>query len=149
MKLIKPKKLKSGDTVAAVTLSWGGSALYQHRYEIGKKRLKDFFGINVVESKHAMRDPEWLHANPKARADDLMEAFCDPKINGIFSIIGGDDSVRLLPYIDYEIISNNPKIFLGFSDTTVTHFACLKAGLSSFYGPAILTAFAENVILML
>ena len=74
-----------------------------------------------------------------------MMAFKDPSIKGIFSCIGGDESVRILPYIDYEVIKNNPKIFIGYSDTTVTHFICLKAGISSFYGPSILSEFAENV----
>ncbi|MCL2462638.1 MAG: LD-carboxypeptidase, partial [Defluviitaleaceae bacterium] len=59
--------------------------------------------------------------------------------------IGGDDSIRLLPYVDYGVIRGNPKVFMGYSDTTVNHFMCYKAGLSSFYGPAILTDFAENV----
>ena len=51
----------------------------------------------------------------------------------------------MLPYIDYEVIKNNPKIFIGYSDTTVTHFVCLKAGISSFYGPSVLAEFAENI----
>ena len=44
-----------------------------------------------------------------------------------------------------DYIRNNPKIFIGFSDTTITHMMCLKAGISSFYGPSILAGFAENV----
>ncbi|MHB1949643.1 MAG: S66 family peptidase [Gammaproteobacteria bacterium] len=143
--LIKPNKLTFGDTIAAISLSWGGAGLFPDRYKIGKNRLKDIFGLNVIETKHALSDPEWLYNHPQARAADLMEAFSNPDIKAIFSIIGGDDSIRLLPYIDYDVIRNNPKIFLGFSDTTVTHFICLKAGLSTFYGPAILTGFSENV----
>lgn len=143
--LIKPKKLISGDTVAAISLSWGGAGCFPERYAIGKKRLTEIFSLNVRESKHALRDPEWIYKNPEARAADLMDAFRNPEIKGIFSIIGGDDSIRLLPYIDYDVIRNNPKVFIGFSDTTVTHFICLKAGITTFYGPAILTAFAENV----
>ncbi len=143
--LIKPNKLSPGDTIATITLSWGGAALFPYRYKIGKNRLKEIFNLNVRETKYAMCDPEWIYKHPQARAEDLMAAFMNPEINGIFSIIGGDDSIRLLPYIDYDIIRNNPKIFLGFSDTTVTHFICLKAGLGTFYGPAVLTAFAENV----
>lgn len=142
--LIKPNKLSSGDTITAITLSWGGAGRYPDRYEVGKRRLKDIFGLNVIESKHARQSPEWIFQHPEARAEDLMNAFANPEIKGIFSIIGGDDSIRLLPYIDYSIIRSNPKILLGFSDTTVTHFICLQAGLGTFYGPAILTAFAEN-----
>ncbi|MDP3562579.1 MAG: LD-carboxypeptidase [Legionellaceae bacterium] len=143
--LIKPNKLSFGDTIATITLSWGGAGLLPDRYEIGKSRLQDVFGLNVVETKHALRDPEWIYQNPQARASDLMDAFANPEIKGIFSMIGGDDSIRMLPYIDYDVIRNNPKIFLGFSDSTVTHFICRKAGLGTFYGPAVLTAFAENV----
>lgn len=142
---IKPAKLQPGDKVATISLSWGGAAVFPERYALGKKRLQDHFGLEVVETRHALRDPAWLKANPKARADDLMEAFADPSIKGIISIIGGNDSVRLLPFIDFDVIAQNPKVFIGYSDTTVAHFMCLKAGLSSFYGPSVLAEFAENV----
>jgi muramoyltetrapeptide carboxypeptidase LdcA involved in peptidoglycan recycling len=92
----------------------------------------------VIETRHALHDEAWLAANPQARADDLMEAFSDPTIRAIISTIGGDDSIRILPYIDLNVIRANPKIFLGYSDSTITHLACFKAGLISFYGPAIL-----------
>jgi len=144
-KLIPPKKLNSGDKIAVVSLSWGGPGTYPYRYEVGKERLESLFGLEVLASPHALKDPIWIYQHPEARARDLMEAFLDPTVKGIFSSIGGDDSIRLLPYIDYDIIRRNPKIFLGYSDSTVTHFMCVKAGITSFYGPAVLTAFAENV----
>lgn len=142
--LIIPNKLNSGDTIATISLSWGGAATFPSRYEIGVERLRNIFGLNVLPTKHALKSADWLKKNPAARADDLMEAFVNPKIKGIISIIGGDDSIRLLPYIDYKTILNNPKIVLGFSDTTITHFICLKAGLRSYYGTSVMTGFAEN-----
>jgi LD-carboxypeptidase C-terminal domain/LD-carboxypeptidase N-terminal domain len=42
------------------------------------------------------------------------------------------------------VFRSSPKVFLGYSDTTVTHLALFKAGLVSFYGPAIMANFAEN-----
>lgn len=143
--LIKPPKLNPGDKIATISLSWGGPGAFSYRYEIGKKRLETIFGLEVVHTKHALKDADWLHNNPKVRAEDLMDAFLDPSIKGIFSTVGGDEAIRLLPYVDLEVIRKNPKIFLGYSDTTVNHFMCLKAGLRSFYGPAVMTAFAENV----
>lgn len=143
--LIKPPKLNPGDQIAAVTHSWGGPAAFPYRYEMGKIRIEALLNLRVTPTKHALRDPQWLADNPEARAQDLMEAFADSKIKGIFSTIGGNDAIKLLPYIDFDVIRNNPKIFLGFSDSTVIHFMCLKAGLGSFYGPAIMTSFAENV----
>lgn len=142
--LIKPHMLKAGDTVAAVTLSWGGPSVFPLRYQIGKKQMESSLGVHIVEMPHTLSDAKWLRDNPQARADDLMQAFSDPDINGIITTIGGDDSIRTLPYVDLSVIRNNPKIFMGYSDTTVTHLACNKAGIVSFYGPSIMAGFAEN-----
>ncbi len=145
--LIKPAKLSPGDKVATVSLSWGGagdeSLLW--RYNLGKKRLKELFGLEVIEMPNTLKGSDYLYNNPEKRAEDLMAAFADPSIKAVFSCIGGNESVRILPFIDFEIIRNNPKIFIGYSDSTVTHFICLKAKLSSFYGVSILAELAENV----
>ena len=142
--MLKPSALRRGDLVASVSLSWGGPSVFPHRYEAGKRQLEQTFGVKVVESRHALADHEWLASHPEARASDLMEVFADPSIKGIVSTIGGDDSIRILPFLDLSVIRENPKVFLGYSDTTVSHFACLKAGVVSFYGPAVMAGFAEN-----
>jgi muramoyltetrapeptide carboxypeptidase LdcA involved in peptidoglycan recycling len=80
----------------------------------------------------------------EAGAADLMEVLKDPSIHGIISTIGGDDSIRMLPFLDYSVIRDNPKVFLGYSDSTITHFAFLKAGVTSFYGPSLMAGFDEN-----
>jgi muramoyltetrapeptide carboxypeptidase LdcA involved in peptidoglycan recycling len=141
--LIRPKSLKPGDKAAAVSLSWGGTSSLMERYRDAKRNLQDIFGLQVIETTHALKTADWIYNNPKARAEDLMEAFSDPSIKAIFTTIGGDDSIRTLPYIKYDVIRNNPKIFIGFSDSTVTHFACFKAGLTSFYGTSIMVGFGE------
>ncbi len=142
--ILKPARLSPGDTVATISLSWGGAGLFPHRYEAGVHQLEAEFDVRVVPTRHALRDSDWLWRNPQARADDLMEAFADSSIKAIFSNIGGEDSIRTLPFIDLDVIRANPKIFMGYSDTTVTHLTCWKAGLSSFYGPSIMAGFAEN-----
>ena len=147
--LQKPARLKPGDTVAAVSLSWGGAgdAELLWRYELGKQRIRELLGLTVVEMPHTLAGSEFLSRHPEARARDLMQAFSDSRISGIFSCIGGDDSIRLLPFIDFDVIAANPKVFLGYSDTTISHLMCARAGLSSFYGPSILAEFAENVLM--
>ena len=142
--MIKPKQLHPGDKVAAVSLSWGGAGTFPHRYQAGKKQLEDTFGVELIEMPNTLRDAQYLAQNPQARADDLMQAFADPSIKGIISTIGGDDSLRLLPYMDLDVIREHPKVFMGYSDTTITHLVCYRAGLVSFYGPAIMAGFAEN-----
>lgn len=142
--MLKPRKLSPGDRLAAVSLSWGGPGTFPHRYEAGKRQLEETFEVELVAMPHALKDPDWLAAHPEARAEDLMMAFADPSIQGVVSTIGGEDSIRLIPYLDLDVLRDHPKVFLGFSDTTVTHFACLKAGLVSFYGPSVLAGFGEN-----
>ncbi len=142
--LIKPRRLHPGDKVAAVTLSWGGPAVFPERYQAGKRQLKESFGVQVMEMPHTLSEAGWLKAHPQARAEDLMQAFSNPEIKAIINTIGGEDSIRLLPCLDLDVMRNNPKIFMGYSDTTVMHFVCRKAGIGSFYGPSIMAGFAEN-----
>ncbi len=145
--LKKPQKLRPGDKVATVSLSWGGAGDQQilWRYQQGKERLEQVFGLQVVEMEHTLAGSEYVYEHPEKRAEDLMKAFADPEIKGIIACIGGLESIRMLPYIDYEVIARNPKIFMGYSDSTTTHLICYKAGISSIYGPTLLVDLAENV----
>lgn len=143
--MIKPNMLKKGDKIAIVSLSSGllGEENLIHKYYIAKERLEKDFGLEVVTMPYALKGIEYIYNHPEKRAQDLMEAFLDESIKGIFCAIGGSDAIRLLPYIDYEVIKNHPKIFLGYSDSTVNHFMMQKAGLVSFYGPSIMCEFGE------
>ena len=145
--MIKPNRLKKGDKVAVVSLSWGGLGDEDliHKYYIAKERLENDFGLEVVAMPNALKGSQFVYEHPEARAKDLMDAFSDKSIKGIFCAIGGDDTIRLLPYIDYEVIKNNPKVFMGYSDTTVNHFMMNKVGLVSFYGPSVMCEFGEYV----
>ena len=144
--MIIPKKLKKGDSVAIVSLSsgMGGEKEFIHRYNVGKKRLEKVFGLHVITMPNALKGCDYLYNHPEARANDLMEAFKDKNIKGIFTMIGGDDSIRIIPFINQNIIKNNPKIFIGYSDTTITHLLLYKNGITSYYGPALLSEIAEN-----
>lgn len=145
--MIKPKRLKKGDKVAIVSLSRGmlGEEMFIHKYEIAKKRLEEDYGLQVVAMPNALKGIDYLYQHPEARAKDLIDAFKDPEIKAIFNAIGGDDTIRLLPYIDFDVIRNNPKIFTGFSDTTANHFMMHKAGLVSYYGLSVMNNIAEYV----
>ena len=145
--MIKPKHLEKGDTAAIVSLSAGtlGEPWAIHRLEIAKERLEKDYGLKVVVMPNALKGRDYLYRHPEARAQDLMDAFRNPEIKAVFSAIGGDDTIRLLPYIDFDVLRSNPKIFTGFSDTTTNHMMMHKAGLCSYYGATILTNFSEYV----
>lgn len=143
------RKLRAGDKVAIVSLSSGmlGEEFCSHNIEIGVKRLKEY-GLEPVFMPNALKGIEYLQANPQARAKDLKDAFLDDSIAGIICAIGGDDTYRLLPYLMedaefIEAVDRNPKLFTGFSDTTINHLMFYKLGLSTYYGPTFICDIGE------
>lgn len=143
--MLKPKHLVKGDTVAIVSLSAGtlGEPWAIHKLYIAQERLERDYGLKVITMPNALRGRDYLYRHPEARAADLMEAFQNTGVKAVISAIGGDDTIRLLPYVDFDVIQKNPKIFTGFSDTTSNHFMMYKAGLISYYGASLMTNFAE------
>lgn len=144
-KLIVPNKLNKGDTIALISISGGraGDADMFGRYIQGKKRLEEIWGVHVVATPNALLGSSKLYENPEARADDLMWALENQDINGIICMMGGDDSYRLFPYIDLNVIRNNPKVFMGYSDITSWMAVFAKAGVRAYYGPNVLTPIAQ------
>jgi len=143
--LTKPKKLIINKSkIAIITPSWGGAAKFLHRYKIGKQQLIKEFGFKIVEMPNSLKSEEYIYKNPQARAEDINEAFSRRDIDGIFTTIGGEDSIRVLPYLNKKIIKNNPKVFLGYSDITTLHLFLYSLGMVSFYGPSVMSSFAEN-----
>lgn len=142
--MIKPQHLKEKDTITTLSLSRWWPWACPERYVAWKKQLEDEFHVNIIEWKYTLKDPKWIYDHPEARAEDLMNAFKNPDIKAIISTIWWEESIRMLPFIDFNVISQNPKIFMWFSDSTITHFICHKAGIVSFYWPSIMAWFAEN-----
>ena len=138
----KPLKLKSGDSVAIVSPSRGGPSLFPAIYENGIIVLKEW-GLKIKEMPSARMDDSRLYGNPILRANDINNAFADKEIKAIFCTIGGDDSVRILKYLNKEIIKNNPKVLIGYSDTTTLHTFCNTLGVVTFYGPSIMAGFSQ------
>lgn len=145
-KLIMPKKLKKGDTVALLSLSQGiaGDKKFHSRYEQGKKYLQDTYNFNIKEGKFSLKGSEFTNKHPELRAEDLMNALKDPTVDAIISNIGGFDSHKLYLYVDKTLIKDNPKTFIGYSDTTSLHYLFLMNGVQTFYGPSVMATFAEN-----
>lgn len=84
--MIKPKRLKKGDKVAIVSLSWGGLGddCFIHKFYIAKERLEKDFGLEVVCMPNALKGSEFVANHPELRAKDLMDAFSDHSISAIF-----------------------------------------------------------------
>lgn len=142
--MIKPQKLCIGDTIATISPSWGcaGDPGVKWQYDLGVERLQEI-GLNVIAAPNSLKGTKFLSDNPEARAEDLMWAFENKSVNAIIANIGGNDSVRLIPYLDSNLITNHPKILCGYSDIITLHLYCYKLGLSTFYGDNLLTTIAE------
>lgn len=137
-----PTPLKPGDKVAIVSPSSGLPFLFPWVYEQGINRIRDIFQLEPVAFPTALQSPEFLSQNPKARAEDINAAFKDPTIKAVIATIGGNDQVRILPYLDKQAIKANPKFFMGYSDCTNLHLFLWNLGIISYYGGAVMTQFA-------
>ncbi len=74
----------------------------------------------------------------KERIRELEELFTDPEVDAIICARGGYGSIRVTDGLNYSIIRDNPKIFVGFSDITALHCAIQKeCGLTTFHGPML------------
>lgn len=133
--MIKSQKLQPGDKVAIASLSSGvaGEVFVAHELELGERRLSEL-GLKFEYMPNAKKGIEYIKNHPEARAEDLKAAFKDDSIKAIVCAIGGDDTFRTVPYLMDDpgfiaLVMDSPKIFLGFSDTTVNHLMFYKLGL--------------------
>jgi muramoyltetrapeptide carboxypeptidase len=140
---VKPPRARPGDTVAVVSPSAPSFGRFPHRGELGTAYLESL-GLRVKPMPHAAGIDGWVSAPPEARAADLHEAFADPEVAVVLCAIGGNHSNQVLPHLDFDLIRANPKIFQGYSDMTVQHWAIgQETGLSTFYGPALVPELGE------
>lgn len=140
-RLIRPRALRSGDTIGLITPSTYVSD--PDRLALAERTVR-YFGLKPKWGKNVRKQSGYLGGSVAERVDDLHAMFRDPEVSGIFAIRGGYGSEQLLDHIDYALIRSNPKIFLGYSDITALHIAInKKAGLITFHGPVVLSQFTE------
>ncbi|MEY8348291.1 LD-carboxypeptidase [Bacillus cereus] len=130
--MIHPNALQQGDTVMIIAPA--GPPILEHILT-GKKVLEKM-GLSVRIGQSVYEKYGYLAGDDTIRLQDLHESFANPEVKAVFCARGGYGSGRLLPYIQYELIRNNPKIFWGYSDITALHIAFSQyAGLVTFHGP--------------
>jgi muramoyltetrapeptide carboxypeptidase len=132
--IVRPSALKPGDRVAIVS---PGGPIEQTQLENGISLLRSW-DLKPVVMPHALDRDGYLAGSDEARSADLHQAWADTSISAILCSRGGYGSLRILDRIDFGVIAQNPKIFLGFSDITALHLAILgRVGLITFHGPAM------------
>lgn len=111
----RPPILRRGDTIGIVTL---GSPLEANVINARIDTLRNM-GFNVVLGRYVYARTGITAGTDEQRASDLMEMFQNPQVRLILPTRGGTGVAGILPYLDYDFISNNPKIITGYSDITV------------------------------
>jgi len=134
---IKPPRVQPGDTVGFISPASPPYYIYNAtQYQPHVISTMSQLGLNVIFGANAFDEWGYLAGNDTQRASDLMTMFQDPTVTMIVANRGGYGCSRIIDKLDYDIIAENPKVFMGYSDLT----ACLnaittKTGLITFHGP--------------
>ncbi len=145
MHLVRAPALLRGDLIGICTPSLPAHSLFRAKYLHGIEELKRL-GFRVVEGDLTTKATAQgaRSGTPQDRAAEINALFANPEVRAVIATIGGSNSSSLVPYLDFGLIRANPKIFCGYSDITSLHLAFMRhAGLSTFYGPAVMPSFGE------
>ena len=139
--MMKPNALRQGDRVAIIAPAGPPD---RKRLMEGKKVL-DNLGLDVRFGQYIFDADGFLAASDEKRLADLHSAFCDPSIRGVFCARGGYGTARIAPFIDYQLVHENPKVFWGYSDITYLLNAFqIHSKLVTFHGPMVASDFNEE-----
>lgn len=129
-----PPKLKAGDTIRVIAPSCSMGIISESNRTLAVQALKNL-GLSVTFGKHVDECDIMRSSSVESRLQDLHDAFADPDVRAILTVIGGHNSNQLLDGIDYNLISRNPKILCGFSDITALSNAIYhKTSLVTYSG---------------
>lgn len=126
-------KLQAGDRIAVI--SPAGGVDDERQIEEALKQIQHL-GFEAVPGKSLGKKWGYLGGRDSQRVDDLHEAFADKEVKAIIALRGGYGAGRLLPLIDFDLIRNNAKPFIGYSDITALLIAISQqCGMVTFHGP--------------
>ncbi|MEP7205070.1 MAG: S66 peptidase family protein [Candidatus Saccharibacteria bacterium] len=134
MNLLFPTKLHAGDEVRVISPARSLAIISKETQEIANGRFKEL-GLKLSFGRHVNENDDFSSSSVASRVEDFHEAFADPKVKGILTVVGGFNSNQLLRDIDWALVRNNPKVFCGFSDITALNNSILaKTGLVTYSG---------------
>jgi muramoyltetrapeptide carboxypeptidase len=142
--LVKPHRLEPGMTVGLIAPAGASRNRQQvlHAIDVLKS-----LGYRMKEGKHLYNRTQYLAGTDLERAEDINHMFADPEVDAIFTLHGGYGTMRTLPYLDYPMIRQNPKIIIGYSDITGLLLALYaRSGLACFHGPCAVSTFSEYTL---
>ena len=134
--------LKTGDTIGICAPS---ARFDLQKFNAGVQVLESL-GYKVKIPKEIFEKKRYLAGDDILRADVINRLFSDPDIDGIICARGGFGAMRLLDHLNWDLIRENPKLFIGFSDITAILLSIMdKTDKSVVHGPTVVSiAKAEN-----
>ena len=140
--MIKPSALKPNATIGIVSpSSWLNEPDLKTAVSVFENK-----GYKLVLGESVFLKEFTFAGTPQERANDINNMFANPDIDAIICARGGYGANRVLPLLDYDIIQENPKIFMGYSDITAFLISITqKTGLITFHGP-MLTSFKKGMV---
>ncbi|WP_100489320.1 S66 peptidase family protein [Sporolactobacillus pectinivorans] len=140
-----PLRLKKHDKIGIISPSDPITKELMEQFEKGTEYLSEL-GFTPIQSKNCLSCSMGYSATPKEKADDINNMFADSSIKAIVCSQGGANANACLPYVNWNIIRSNPKIFMGISDiTTLLNAIFLKTGLVTFHGNDIIWGFGREL----
>ena len=131
------KRLKKGDHTRVVSPSSSIESIGGFEANVAAKKKLEALGFRLSFSEHYFENDIFDSAPIASRVADLEAAFANETVDAILTTIGGFNCNELLPYLDFDLIAQNPKIFCGYSDTTALLNAIYaKTGMQTYMGPA-------------
>jgi muramoyltetrapeptide carboxypeptidase len=135
-KSVKPPRLMQGDTVGIVA----PAGPFDPKKFMKGKAVLELMGFRTFFDEGIFQKHGFFAGTDVQRADQVNRLFADSAIRAVVCARGGYGSMRILPFLDFETIQKNPKIFVGFSDISVL-LSVLddRCGLVTFHGPVVTT----------
>ena len=134
--MIKPPALKPNATIGIVSpSSWMKKSDLKTAISVFEDK-----GYHIVIGESVYLRENTYAGKPQERANDINTMFANAEIDAIICARGGYGANRILPFLDYDLIKTNPKIFMGYSDITALLTSMTQqTGLVTFHGPMLTT----------
>ncbi|MFO7972657.1 MAG: LD-carboxypeptidase [Desulfobacterales bacterium] len=135
-KPIKPRCLMPGDTLGIVA----PAGPFDLKKFMKGKTVLESMGFRTFFDEGIFQKYGFFAGSDVQRADQVNRLFADPAVQAVVCARGGYGSMRILPFLDFKMIQNNPKIFAGFSDISVLLLVLhARCSLVTFHGPVVTT----------
>lgn len=123
--------LQKGDSVAIVATA-KKTSIIDISYTV---QWLENLDLKVIIGKTIGTEHNQLAGTDAERAFDLQNQINNPKVKAIWFARGGYGTVRIIDKIDFSVISENPKWFIGYSDITVLHSHLHTLKIKTLHAP--------------